>query len=200
MSLFIAIRHRPEGLVATRLVRSEAIPVRPALLNVDPTHRPRVLLATLTATIALVSLLLPVNAAVATIAATATGSGHTIVAGELRTFSLAAWMEADGVAAGTAQVDNREINEKFQLGVDCLKVVGSFAIVSGAITRHTDVHAIGLTGIFGVQDSGEGLGAPPDLATQVFFFRPGVLRCTDLDPADAAPFLVAIDAGNIQVK
>ena len=151
------------------------------------------------ATLALLSLLLPVRTAGATITASATGSGHTIVAGDLRTFSFAAWMDADGVAGGTAQIDNREVNEKFQLGVDCLKVVGSFAIVSGVITRHTDVHAIGLTGIFGVQDSGEGQASLTDLATQVFFFRPGVLRCTDLSPADAAPFLVAIDAGNIQV-
>ena len=151
------------------------------------------------ATLALMSLLLPVRTAGATITASATGSGHTIVAGELRTFSFAAWMDANGVATGTAQVDNREVNEKFQLGVDCLNVVGGFAIVSGVITRHTDVHAIGLTGIFGVQDSGEGLASPPDLATQVFFFRPGVLSCTDLEPADAAPFLVPIEAGNIEL-
>ena len=151
-------------------------------------------------TLGLLSVLLPLQTAGATITSFATGSGHTIVAGELRTFSFTAWMDADGVATGTAQVDNREVNEKFQLGVDCLKVVGSFAIASGVITRHSDVHAIGLTGIFGVQDSGEGLATPPDLATQVFFFRPGVLRCDDLDPADAAPFLVAIAAGNIQVR
>jgi hypothetical protein len=154
----------------------------------------------LTATIALASLLLPVRAAGATITASATGSGHTIIAGELRTFSFAAWTDAGGVASGMAQVDNREVNEKFQLSVDCIKVVGSFAIVSGVITRHTDVHAIGLTGIFGVQDSGEGLAPPPDLVTQVFFFRPGVLRCTDLEPEDAAPFLVPVGAGNVQVN
>jgi hypothetical protein len=157
------------------------------------------LAATLT-TVALLSLLLPIRVAGAAIIAAATGSGHTIVAGELRTFSFTAWTDADGVASGTVQVDNREINEKFQLRVDCIRVVGSFAIVSGLITRHTDAQAIGLTGIFGVQDSGEGLAAPPDLITQVFFFRPGVLRCTDLEPADAAPFLVRITAGNVQVK
>ena len=152
------------------------------------------------AALALLSLLLPVHAAGATITASATGSGHTTVAGELRTFSFAAWMDADGVTTGTAQIDNREVNEKFQLGVDCLKVVGSFAIVSGVITRHTDVHAIGLTGVFGVQDSGEGQASLTDLTTQVFFFRPGVLTCADLSPADGAPFLVAIEAGNIQVR
>jgi hypothetical protein len=158
------------------------------------------LVATLTATLALSSQVWPVRGAGTAVVASTTGSGHTTVAGELRTFGFAAWMAADGVATGMAQVDNRAINEMFQLRVDCLSVVGSTAIVSGVITRHTDIHAIGLTGIFAAQDSGEGAAAPPDLVTQVFFFRPGVVSCADLRPADAAPFLVPIDAGNVQVN
>jgi hypothetical protein len=194
-----AMRRGTAVLAAIWLFGLPTIPVRAANTNVSSNHRSRILLATLTATIALSSLVLPVRGAGAEIIASATGSGHTTVAGELRTFSFAARMDADGVATGKAQVDNRAVNEMFQLSVDCIKVVGSLAIVSGVITRHTDVHAIGLTGIFAVQDSGEGSAAPPDLVTQVFFFRPGVLSCVDLGPVDAAPFLVAIDAGNVQV-
>jgi hypothetical protein len=183
---------------------SPLIPIRAgpgaARSRVASTHRLRLLLTATITTVALLSLLLPIRVAGAAIIAAATGSGHTIVAGELRTFSFTAWTDADGVASGTAQVDNRAINEKFQLRVDCLRVAGSFAIVSGVITRHTDVQAIGLTGIFAAQDSGEGLAVPPDLITQVFFFRPGALRCTDLEPADAAPFLVRIADGNVQVN
>jgi len=199
MSSFTTIRRGREGLTRIGQVMPFAIPGRLAHMPVDPTHRRPVLLAALTATIALLSVVLPFSATGAGITAAAAGSGHTIVAGELRTFSFAAWTGADGVTSGKAQVDNREINEKFQLSVDCLKVDRSFAIVSGVISRHTDVHANGLTGIFGVQDSGEGLASRPDLITQVFFFRPGVIRCTDLDPVDAAAFLVPIEAGNIQV-
>jgi len=173
---------------------------RPTALNMWSAHRSRVLLATLTAIVALSSQVLPVRGAEAAVIASTTGSGQTTVGGELRTFSFAARMDADGVATGMAQVDNRAINEMFQLRVDCINVVGSIAIVSGVITRHTDPHAIGLTGIFAAQDSGEGAAAPPDLVTQVFFFRPGVVSCDDLRPPDAAPFLVPIDAGNVQVN
>jgi hypothetical protein len=200
MSSFNTIGRGTDSQAAIGLLGLAAIPVRTAHINVNANYLRRVLLATLTATVALSSLVLPVRGAGAAIIASATGSGHTTAAGELRTFSFVARMDADGVATGTAQVDNRAINEMFQLTVDCINVVGSLAIISGVITRHTDVHAIGLVGIFAVQDSGEGSAPPADLVTQVFFFRPGVLTCADLGPADAAPFLVAIDAGNVQVN
>ena len=65
------------------------------------THRRHLLKATLAATIAWSSVVLPVRGAGATIIASATGSGHTTVAGELRIFSFAALVNADGVATGT---------------------------------------------------------------------------------------------------
>jgi hypothetical protein len=86
----------------------------------------------------------------------------------------------------------------FQLSVDCVKVVESMAIVSGVITRHTDTHAVALTGIFAVEDAGEG-SPSPDRITQVFFFEPGVVACSDLRPDDAAPFLVNVQAGNVHI-
>lgn len=168
-------------------------------MNGYPPRRFRALLATSIATLALLSQVLPAHAGGAAVVAFATGSGQTTVAGELRTFSFTARLDSDGVATGMAQVDNRAINEMFQLRVDCFRVVGSLAIVGGVITRHTDTHAIGLTGIFAVLDSGEGLVDPTDQVTQVFFFRPGVISCADVGPEDAAPFLVPIDAGNVEV-
>jgi len=135
----------------------------------------------------------------AAVVASATGSGHTIVAGVLRTFSFTARLNADGTASGTAQIDNRAIGEMFQLDIDCMKVVGNVAIMSGVITRHTDVNAVGLTGVFGVMDFGEGSEAPPDRSTQVFFFRPGVVTCQDFGTADVDEFAVSIASGNVQV-
>jgi hypothetical protein len=132
--------------------------------------------------------------------ASATGSGHTTVAGALRTFSFTARLDGDGRARGKAQVNNRAIGEMFQLEVHCLRTVGDTAIVSGVITRHTDAQAVGLTGIFAARDAGEGVTAPPDQITQVFFFRPGELTCADLGPADAVPFLAPVEAGNVQVR
>jgi hypothetical protein len=134
------------------------------------------------------------------VATLATGSGQTTVAGELRTFSFTAQMHADGSTTGVAQVNNRAIDEMFELRLDCLRAFGNTAIVSGVITRHTDPHALGLTGIFAVVDSGEGaVASESDLITQVFFFRPNTLTCGDLVPADATPFLVPVEAGNVQV-
>jgi hypothetical protein len=111
-------------------------------MNANATNRLRVVLAAVIATIALSSVALSADAAGARIVALATGSGNTTVAGELRTFSFVARLDADGVATGTAQVNNRMVGEMFQLSVDCLKVVGSTAIISGVFTRHTDTHAM----------------------------------------------------------
>ncbi len=147
-----------------------------------------------------VAVLVPVKAANNGIAASVSGAGLTTVDGELRTFSFVAHQGEDGEASGMAQINNRSVDEMFQLSVDCLNIFENLAIVSGVITRHTDTHAIGLTGIFAVLDTGEGANAPPDFISQVFFFEPGVLSCADLGPADAEPFLEPIDAGNIQVR
>lgn len=131
--------------------------------------------------------------------ASATGSGNTIVAGELRTFSFTAQVSDDGTAHGTAQVNNRMVNEMFQLDLDCLQVSGNIAVMSGIITRHTDPTAIGLTGVFGVIDNGESRGDPRDEVTQVFFFRPGLVSCRDIDPALVPPNATPIVSGNVQI-
>jgi hypothetical protein len=129
----------------------------------------------------------------------ATGSGHTIVDGELRTFSFTARQEPDGVVRGSAQIDNRAIDETFRIDVDCLVVAGNIAMMSGVVSRHTDEHAVGLTGVFGVLDAGEGSGAT-DAASQVFLFRPDTLTCRDIDPAGSVDLAVPIVAGNVQVR
>ncbi len=137
--------------------------------------------------------------AAAPLTASATGAGNTIVAGELRTFSFIAQLKDDGTARGTAQVNNRMVNEMFQLDLDCLQVAGNIAIMSGIITRHTDTTAIGLTGVFGVIDNGAGSSDPPDEVTQVFFFRPGLVSCQDVDPALVTANATPIVSGNVQV-
>src|SRR5262245_9113054 len=159
----------------------------------------RLVPAALAAGTVIASMAGPVARAGGPIVASATGSGHTTVAGELRTFSFVAQLDAGGVATGTAQTNNRMVGEMFQLSIDCLQVVANVAIVSGEFTRHTDTHAIGLTGIFAVVDSGPG-SSEPDQITQVFFFEPGELNCADLGPADAGPFLVDVEAGSVRVR
>jgi hypothetical protein len=167
-------------------------------MRVNGVHRRRKTAAALVAT-ALCGVAVPAHVAGGGIVALAAGSGQTTVAGELRTFSFVARIGPDGVATGTAEVDNRSVDEMFQLRIDCLKVVGRLAIVSGVFVRHTDEHAVGLTGIFAALDSGDG-ATLPDRITQVFFFEPGVLTCSNLGSDDAAPFLVDVEAGSLLVR
>jgi hypothetical protein len=141
---------------------------------------------------------LAITAAPATATPLATGSGHTTVAGELRTFSFTARQQPDGAVLGTAQVDNRAIGEMFQIDVDCMVVAGNIAVMSGLVSRHTDEHAVGLTGIFGVLD-GEG-SQSADAVSQVFFFRPDTVTCRDIAPAASTDLAVPIAAGNVQVR
>lgn len=128
----------------------------------------------------------------------ATGAGHTLVAGALRTFSFLAWRDADGTAHGTAEIYNRLVNEKFAVSVDCLKLIGNVAIMSGTISRHDDPQAVGLTGVFAVIDAGEGGGAT-DSVTQVHFFLPGTLTCLVPDETDARALAAPVLSGGVQV-
>lgn len=162
-------------------------------------HWRRRRLAALAFACGILALLAPVGAAT-NVAASVTGSGVTTIDGQLRTFSFVAHQDESGNVGGMAQINNRSVGEMFQMSVDCLNIFDNLAIVSGVITRHTDTHAIGLTGIFAVVDSGEGADAAPDYISQVFFFEPGALSCAELGPADAEPFLEPIDAGNVQVR
>jgi hypothetical protein len=130
----------------------------------------------------------------------ATGSGNTLVNGELRSFSFVAQESPDGTVSGTAQINNRAIDEMFQLDLDCLQVAENLAVMSGVFTRHTDTHVIGFTGIFGVLDSGEGSSASPDAISQVFILPPGILTCEDIDPDENRDVLVPIVSGNVQVR
>jgi hypothetical protein len=132
--------------------------------------------------------------------ASATGAGNTIVSGDLRTFSFSARLFRDGTASGTAEINNRMIDEMFQVDVDCFEVFGNIAVMSGVITRHTDATAIGLTGIFGVIDNGEGTNAPVDAVTQVFFFQPHTATCRDATPDLVVELAAPIVSGNVQVR
>ena len=130
----------------------------------------------------------------------ATGAGNTIVAGTLRTFSFTASAVEDGSAQGTAQINNRFVEEMFEVDIDCLETFANLAIMSGIITRHTDATAIGLPGIFAVRDVGEGSGSSPDSITQVVFLPRGApLTCHDVTPADVAGYMAPIVGGSVQV-
>jgi hypothetical protein len=137
------------------------------------------------------------------IAHSATG-GATIHIGDaaaLRTFGFSAVQGSDGSATGQMEIQARQFGNTIHIDVNCLNVVGNVALISGTITQHTDPAEIGTTVGLAVEDNGEGgANAPPDRTTLLFGFPPGTPACMLFGPADAAPFLMPIEGGNIEVR
>jgi hypothetical protein len=124
----------------------------------------------------------------------ATGSGHLTLGDDLRTFAFSAVERSDGTVTGQALLQARLVDATGHIEIDCLNVVGNVALISGTGRD-------GTTRAFAVEDNGEGGTASPDRITLVFsgpFFTPGV--CMVLTPADAAPLLMPIEEGNVQVR
>ena len=127
----------------------------------------------------------------------ATGSGHRISGGEFRSFSFSAVRYADGSARGEAQVYPRSLDAYAHVAIDCLKVTGNVAHMSGVVTHTSDptvfipdeqVH-------FAVEDNGEGTNAPPDRVTGIPENEP--LTCDDALPTAAFNPIVR---GNVEVR
>lgn len=132
----------------------------------------------------------------------ATGGGNIHIgdADALRTFGFSAVQRSDGSATGRMQIQARQFGNTIHIDVNCLNVFGNVALISGTITQHTDPAEIGTTAGLAVEDNGEGANAPPDRTTLLFGFPPGTPACMLFGPADAAPFLMPIEGGNLQVR
>ena len=127
----------------------------------------------------------------------ATGSGHSLSAGELRSFSFSANRLPDGTVQGEAQVNARSLDAFAHIAIDCLQITGNVAHMSGTIV-HTSDPAVFLPNEyvhFAVQDNGEGAAAPPDLISGIPAGQP--FRCD----ASAPPALTrTVVRGNVQVR
>jgi hypothetical protein len=137
--------------------------------------------------------------------ASATGAGqvHVGPGGEfLRTFSVTAREYADGTDRGEAQIQNRfGPFGPIHIEIDCLKVVGNSAYMSGFVKNITDP-TLGITEdskvFFAVQDNGEGPESPPDMLSFVLFTgEPTGPTCEEI--LDLG-FVFAVEDGNIQVR
>ena len=151
----------------------------------------------------------PVLAQGAGVVQSATGSGHMQLSGGPRTFTFSAVERSDGSVTGQSELHNRSTDAASHVEIDCLNVVGNLAIVSGIITKSPadpgSPGAVGNVAAFAVEDNGEGASAAPDRITLLFtfipeIFPPGTPLCALLGPADAAPFLMPIEEGNVQVR
>ena len=98
------------------------------------------------------------------VVSSATGSGHITSGGQNRTFAFGAQERADGSVTGQAQVISRALDTVAHMEIDCLRVVGNVAHMSGVITRSNNPAevAVGEMRRFVVMDNGEGSDSPPD--------------------------------------
>lgn len=132
----------------------------------------------------------------------AMGSGHMVRPdGTFRSFSFTAAERADGTVTGQVQLNSRSFDVFVHISVDCLRVVGNTAYMSGRITHSSDPEQgfIGELNRFAVQDNGEGPGAVDRIST--IPENPGNAdpkTCTD-DMSDR-PLARVVQRGNVQVR
>jgi hypothetical protein len=147
---------------------------------------------------ALVAMLAQAGAAApAGVVRAATGSGHITSGGETRTFAFTATEWADGTVTGQAQVISRALDTIAHLEIDCLRVVGNVAHMSGVITRSSNpVEApVGEMRRFVVMDNGEGSNGAPDLISTIPV-NPGGETCENSTLVPNRP----VEEGNVQVR
>ena len=156
----------------------------------------------------------PILAEDAGVVHSASGSGQAHFFDPFRTFEFNAVERSDGSVSGQVQLQARSTPDRHDtrgvhVEVDCLNVIGNLAIVSGIITKSSadpgSPGALGNVAVFAVEDNGEGASAAPDRITLLFtfipeIFPPGTPLCELLGPADAAPLLMPIEHGNVQVR
>jgi hypothetical protein len=128
----------------------------------------------------------------------AAGSGHVTIDGANRTFSFTVERSADGTVRGELEIHARQNDAFGHLRIDCLRRVGNTVYASGRVTQ-ASIPVVGATGIFAVQDNGEGENAPPDrmsfLLVEGLDFTDPTLDCTNTSP----PLELNVERGNVQV-
>jgi hypothetical protein len=128
------------------------------------------------------------------VVASATGSGHIGV----RTFSFTARKYADGTSKGQLQLNNRALDVVVHIEIDCLRVVGNTAHMSGRVTRvsNPDEGAVGDLNRLVVQDNGTGAKSPPDMISGIPATNPNNETCetNTLQPTRV------VERGNLTVR
>jgi hypothetical protein len=137
------------------------------------------------------------------VVASATGSGHMVRPdGTFRSFSFAAVKRADGRVSGQVQLNSRSFDVIVHIAVDCLRVDGNTAYMSGRITR-VDNPAEGEVGElnrWAVQDNGEGDEAPPDRVSSIPANPANADPKTCADDNSDRPLSRVVQRGNVQVR
>ena len=138
-----------------------------------------------------------VTAAPGGVVHSATGSGHITSGGQNRTFAFTAREHADGTVKGQAQVISRALDAVVHMEIDCLRVVGNVAHMSGSITRSSNPAEapLGDRRRFVVRDNGEGADSPPDEISTIPA-NPAGETCENSTLVPNRP----VERGNVQVR
>lgn len=137
------------------------------------------------------------------VVASATGSGHMVRPdGTFRSFSFAATKRADGTVTGQVQLNSRGFEVFVHLSVDCLRVEGNTAYMSGRLTHVSDPEQgfVGELNRWAVQDNGEGPDAPPDLVSSIPENPENADPKTCEDDNSDRPITRIVQRGNVQVS
>jgi hypothetical protein len=136
------------------------------------------------------------------VVASATGSGHMVRPdGTFRSFSFSARKYADGTSKGELQLNSRSFDVVVHIKIDCLRVVGNVAHMSGRITRvsNPDEGEVGELNRVEVRDNGEGGNAPPDQVSTIPVNPGDADPTTCVDPPTNAT-IRTVQRGNVQVR
>jgi len=136
------------------------------------------------------------------VVAAAPGSGHMVRPdGTFRSFSFSARKYADGTSAGELQLNSRSFDVVVHIKIDCLRVVGNVAHMSGRITRvsNPDEGEVGELNRVEVRDNGEGDDAPPDQVSTIPA-NPGDADPTTCVDAPTNATIRPVQRGNVQVR
>lgn len=134
------------------------------------------------------------------VVASATGSGHMVRNGFYRTFSFTAQKHADGTSGGQLQLRSPEFGVVVHLAIDCMRVVGNRAHMSGVITytSNTDEAFVGELNRLVVEDNGEGPAAPPDMVSGIPA-NPGNANTETCETNTLVPNRI-VQHGSVQVR
>jgi hypothetical protein len=141
-------------------------------------------------------------AASQSVVASATGSGHMVRPdGTFRSFSFSARRYADGTSDGQLQLNSRSFDVVVHIRIDCLRVVGNVAHMSGRITRinNPEEGEVGELNRVEVRDNGEGADAPPDQVSTIPANPGDADPTTCVDPPTNAT-IRTVQRGNVQVR
>ena len=136
------------------------------------------------------------------VVASATGSGHMVRPdGTFRSFSFTARRYADGTSSGELQLNSRSFDVVVHIKIDCLRVVGNVAHLSGRITRINNPAegTVGELNRVEVRDNGEGAKAPPDQVSTIPANPNEDDPTTCKDPPTNAT-IRTVQRGNVQVR